>query len=262
MITLDPWQRITKFNWPVGIADYAICYARVVPMYTCLGGYSMVLDPFLRELEGWEETTSVGDWDGGPLPYGSSHRSFPELSNGLFRATRLPTASELDQVYIWHVGRSHAWGISDQIIVNVRKLRIDYPQHETFRIHLAAIPHAAKENGDGDTVSPSPIVPSPRPPLDVIVGIRTFEDDGAGTGMFDFPKVDVIDPFGNKRSFTGMIADYPGGKLTASFERLAPSAKLSHYGFTYQVRGISWRIDWQNPSHSILAAGPISVGPA
>lgn len=265
-LVLDPWQRITKFNWPVGIADYAVCYARLTPGLGVLAGYSMVLDPGLRQLEGWEETTSIGDWDIGPVPHGSRKRSYPvnvdgEIANPL--ATRLPAPNELAEVYIWHVGRTHAYPFTDQIIVNVKKLRMDFPNHETFRVHLATTTaHFPRIGGDGPYVDQDFVVPSPRPPMDIIVGIRTYEDHHFGTS-FGLTETETIDPWGKLVKFSvNTVASFIGGKRTSNFEKLAPaSARVTIYNNTniYQVRGISWRIDWKNPKKSVLTAGPIST---
>lgn len=265
MITLDPFQRITKFNWPVGIADYAICYARLDPPYAVLAGYGNIDDPWLRDMSGYVEHNSIGDWSIGPVPSGSGNRSYPALDNGAATPlpTKLPTLEELSNVYIWHLGRTHAYALTDQIIVNVKKLRVDFPDRTDFRITLpATTAHFPQIGGDGDYVEQDFEVPSPRPPLRIIVGLRTYEGDG---GEFNFAAVDAIDPFGTAIKDQA-IAHYMGGvsKMTANFERFAPpTANVTVYNNLnlYQVRGMSWRIVWKNPKQSLLTAGPIMTQP-
>lgn len=265
-ITLDPFQSIVAFSWASLKADIVILYARLVPPHTTLMGYGHIIIPFLAPIVNFESVNSVGNWPSGPSPFGSGNYSYPENGNGQGSATRLPTFQELDQVYIWHCGRTVTWGLADQLIMNVRKFRTDYPDMEVFQIQLAS--HAAFSGqlppNPPDSYNPPP---SPSPNLSHYVGIRAYKlAKFSNEGSFDFgPVTKTVDPFGNvvhsgeAAQILSQVARFSGEFLTA-YENLSTGSIELYNGSVVDVEASGWNINVNNIKKSRMFGGHIQVG--
>lgn len=269
--SLDLFQTIVGINWPVGIADYVILYARLNPPHSVLYGYGLLTNPAFTTLEGNTHPDSVGDWPGAIIPHGSTKRSLPEGGHGSDDPLPilLPTLAELNTVYLWHVGRSTTWGLADQLILNCKKLREDYPEVTDFAVHLPA--HTPLSGQLPAEDPPESYDPLDKKPLQQILGIRAYQipkNAAGGGGDLEFgPVEETVDPFGNLISdldeiefVLSRVARIPGMELTAAFERIATMAPITIYnGGLGTVRGSRWIISFKRPKQSEINGYPIGT---